>query len=93
MLLGDMLALVVKIVHGLLVQVLSEMAEVVVCGGLVGRDGLDLGVDGLVQVAVLKRLLLVDQLLCSRRHRVQGVVVLLLLLVGLGRGRILSHLR
>lgn len=87
----DMVPLLLVLVDGLLVQALREMVDVVVGGCLIRRGRLDLGVDGLVEMAELERLLRVDQVLRAGRGRVEGVVVLMLL--GLGRRRILGHLR
>lgn len=78
---------------GMVLKLLGEGLDVLVARALVALGGaLDLGVDGLVQVAELELLSLrrVQQLLGASRGRIEGVVVLL---VGLRRRRVVGHLR
>lgn len=76
----------------LLVKLLCQVIDVVAaCGSVVWGARPWLGVDRLVQVTELQGVLRLDQLLCACGGRVESIVVVLL--VGLGRRRILGHLR
>lgn len=88
----DVMALLL-LERGMVLQFLGEGLDVLAAGTVVAVvDAFDLGVDGLVETAELQLLTLrrVQQLLGASGGRVEGVV---LLLVGLGRRRVVGHLR
>lgn len=89
----DVMALLL-LKRSMVLELLGEGLDVLVARARVAWSGgaLDLGVDGLIQIAELKLLSLrrVQQLLGASGGRVESVVVLL---VGLRRRRVVGHLR
>ena len=86
----NMLLLLVVLKTCLVLQIMGEMVDLMVGRPLLRADTLDLGVDGLVQAAVLQ-LVVFRQLLRARRSWIESIVVVLLL--GARRWWVLGHLR
>lgn len=93
--LADMLrerTLLLVVEGALRVQVLWEVADGAWCR-LIWRSSFDLGVDGLIQTAVLERVLWVDELLAASGGRVKCVVMVVVFGLLRRRRRVLGHLR